>query len=519
MLLLMAACTLASSQFIVLVPSGATPTLFTPLHLYYISTTGSDANNGLTPATAWASTNHSVVCGDVIILQAGTYTNSGWSFGTVSNCPSTTGGIDGAGGIYFATVLCAGPGLSQCNMTNSTSWAMNVQSNNWAIEGVTVPGPGGSASGGLAANGHSGKIHHIAFVNNVIYNVGTGLYSQDDGVDHDVPGATGFDYVAYVGNITENAQQNTVCTAATVMVGPANIDTNPGTHYFVYGNFSYNQVGANNTTCEAVSDIEDFMFDTFDAHGVTTQAVFMNNVGWSAYRYGFLKFVQNNNSVTGAHDYVLNNTMYHNNLIGGSLLGGDIQIQMDNLTAPTITVQNNISLATTRWAFSEGGAHGPSSLANITVGTTGSENIFKASVGSCSATCDAGDNQQVFNGGSLGTNIYVDPAFNNTTDLLNNQTGDPNCAGFTNVTACLGWNANNQVLTNPSVIYDLTATCAQCAGKGYQKAQTACKNSIAAPDGVNMYPSWLKGIVYLQFNSATSQIFEYSDLVTKPCGM
>ena len=51
--------------------SGSVP--FVALHTYYMSPTGSDSNNGLTAATAWATPNHAVNCGDVIIAAAGSY--------------------------------------------------------------------------------------------------------------------------------------------------------------------------------------------------------------------------------------------------------------------------------------------------------------------------------------------------------------------------------------------------------------------------------------------------------------
>jgi hypothetical protein len=91
---------------------------FVPLHKYYISPTGNDSNDGLTPATAWRTAFHPVVCGDVVIVQPGTYNAGQFSrlFGVVSNCPSTTGGIDGAGGIYFAVLLCGGSDLMSCKI-------------------------------------------------------------------------------------------------------------------------------------------------------------------------------------------------------------------------------------------------------------------------------------------------------------------------------------------------------------------------------------------------------------------
>ena len=94
---------------------------FTALHTYFMSPTGSDSNNGTSPAAPWATPNHAVNCGDVIIAAAGTYSRGqfGDNFGIVSNCPSTSGGIDGTGGVYFAVLLCGGPDLMSCNITTA----------------------------------------------------------------------------------------------------------------------------------------------------------------------------------------------------------------------------------------------------------------------------------------------------------------------------------------------------------------------------------------------------------------
>src|SRR6267378_430559 len=73
--------------------------LFQPLHLYYMSTIGSDANDGLAPISGgghgpWASPNHNLVCGDVIVALAGDYSGINLGImGAVSSCPSSTGGI------------------------------------------------------------------------------------------------------------------------------------------------------------------------------------------------------------------------------------------------------------------------------------------------------------------------------------------------------------------------------------------------------------------------------------------
>ena len=104
----------------------------------------------------------------------------------------------------------------------------------------------------------------------------------------------------------------------------------------MYGNFSYNNSGTKNTACAALYDIENFMFDTWDAHGVTNQSVMMNNIGFSAYRYGINIILGNYNNITGLHDYLYNNTLYNDNLINSSG-NGELNIQMNNAGTPTIT--------------------------------------------------------------------------------------------------------------------------------------------------------------------------------------
>ena len=110
--------------------------------VHFVSPIGKDSANGRTPATAWATANHRVNCGDVIIAEPGIYGQlSGW--GPVSKCPSISGGVDGTGGIYFAVLLCAGPNLGACNVSGGgTNNAIDVNRNNWAVEGFNASAPG-----------------------------------------------------------------------------------------------------------------------------------------------------------------------------------------------------------------------------------------------------------------------------------------------------------------------------------------------------------------------------------------
>jgi hypothetical protein len=483
------------------------PVTYTPLHLYYTSPTGSDAANGLTPATAWATPNHSVVCGDVIIDIAGTRsTSTPIEFGGVLNCPSTSGGIDGTGGIYFAAWLCAGPDLESCRVNHtSTGFIFDIQNSNWAVEGFRIHGDAND-SGAIAVNGQFSLIHHHLLINNVVDTVGVGMDALGNGTGHEIPATTAFDYTAYIGNITQNAANQPVCTGAQVMVDPGTIDNNAGTHYLMYGGFSYNQPN----DCFAHSDVENFMFDTWDAHGTTAQTVRMNNVGWTSLRFSYQNFIQDNNSVTGLHMYDLNNTSYNGNTNNASF-AGDFNTQMDNSSAPFISILRNISytVGTNPCALQIGGAHGPSSLANITFGSTGNENIGWSPASPGNEIC-------VFNGGPSGTNFAENPSFNNLTDLVNNRSGIPNCTGFDTVTKCMGYDPTTQVLTNPSVIYDLTPTSTHSAGKGYQLPSTTC---VTSGDIATLYPAWLKAMVRLKWHSGTQTITVENDLVTKPCSV
>ena len=132
-----------------------------------MSPTGSDSNNGLTAATAWATPNHAVSCGDVIIAAAGSYPDLSSTLGTVSNCPSTSGGIDGTGGVYFATLLCGGSYVGACYITTKAATTGNtvgiqITQSNWAVEGwyVNTSGHGRAFEGYALRRRHSSRRLH-----------------------------------------------------------------------------------------------------------------------------------------------------------------------------------------------------------------------------------------------------------------------------------------------------------------------------------------------------------------------
>jgi hypothetical protein len=306
------------------------------------------------------------------------------------------------------------------------------------------------------------------------------------------------------------------------------------------GNFAIHN---RNPSCDALYDNEGLMLDTLDAHNSNGIWNVFNNVSYDSGRYGFQLFWQCASTVPFTVNYV-NNTTFANNAdaVTQGSLAGDVNVQANDACRSydpipvTINIANNISLANYGTSPGSGYAAIYAMVASVhnsetpdtwshwgllTNGTAGSENVYKGQLSTCViyngvGGCDPGNNITWSDSISrLGTNFFVDPAFTNTADLLANHVGPPDCTGFVSVTECMGWNAYTQTLTTPSVIGDLTASCAQCAGKGYQRPSVSCATSGPFHD---LFPPWLKGIVYLHWDNNTGIITQRHDLITLPCG-
>ena len=490
---------------------GDTP--FAALHTYYLSPTGSDANSGLDAAHPWATPNHAVKCGDVIVAAPGAYGTSMY-FGAVSNCPSTSGGIDGNGGVYFAVLLCGGSGLGAsdgCAITKSAGRAaVEIQSNNWAVEGWTVNG-GGVSMAAFEVYACNAVVHHVAFINDIAFNALQGYDTNDCGKSGG-PNTYGGDYFAVVGSIAQNAAQDAICLAAVDSVGPGVLDTNPGTHVYFYGNFSYANANPN---CRNKYDTEDFMFDTWGAHQATYQGVVANNMGWSADRMCVQLF--NQQATYAPTIKIYNNTCFRNNLNSGSdWMDGEIHVASTVSPNPWgVYVTNNIARQTLS-AGSGGGGVSAFAVGNTMTafanGGSGSENVYRAANSSCKASnCNSTFDAESWDGtAGLGTNTYVDPAFYNTSDLLSNWVGAPNCVGKENVTQCMGYDAYRQTIVSNTPIYDLRPSASGASAKGYQVPSTNCSANAD-------FPTWLKGVVYLHWTGST--VVQRHGLVTTPCGL
>jgi hypothetical protein len=500
--------------------SSSSGVTFTALHKYFMAPTnaspaGNDANNGTSAATPWASPNHTgLVCGDVIIAAAGTYPGSDFLFGTPSGCPSTSGGIDGTGGIYFVTILCGSPSVGGCSRTSAgsgTNGAFTIRTSNWAVEGWQGSAPAGSAFIAVSETVATDIYHHIAFINDISFNSNRGIIAADGGTNHNIPGQ-GIDYWATVGSIGQNSNNDNLCLGAIDSAGPANIDTITGVHTTILGSFGIANLQSYGTsTCNI--DGEAFFYDTFNAHGYQGTAIIANNLSFHTTWSGVGIFLNNCtgcNPTTGNLDFeVYNNTTYDADVGNGTSrnigTSGQMNMQLDTGNPWTINIFNNISRDASANATSPSSGAiyaelvgGANAGTTITLGGAGLQNVFKGLQTTClGSVCDAGNNVVAFNSyTNLGTNTYTDPLLHNTADLAN-RFGQPNCSGFETTTQCMGWNPNTQVLTIPSgdtcpsgftcttlggtgtpIIADLTATCgANCAGKGYQLPSATCSGA------------------------------------------
>ena len=250
---------------------------FTALHIYYISPTGNDSRAGTSRSAAWATPKHSVVCGDVIIAEAGNYAG-GWrsgDWGKVSHCPSTSGGVDGAGGIQFAVLLCAGPKMGSCRMDGRGAEAIRVDQSHWAVEGWVGTQRTDANGGCFTGENDSTEQKYLAFINDIASTCDLAGFAVSGG---GASRAGSFDYIATVGVVSFNgANSISPYCGSGISLGPGNADSGAGTHIFVSGYFgAYNANAAGSGQCKVSgnpnfphSDGEGIIFDSY-ADGYTT---------------------------------------------------------------------------------------------------------------------------------------------------------------------------------------------------------------------------------------------------------
>lgn len=525
-------------------------TTYTPLTLRFMSPTGNDGNSGVDAAHPWLTPNHAMNCGDVIIAAAGTYSAGQFGqslWGAVSNCPSTTGGIDGTGGVYFATVLCGGSDVMSCKIDNTTlgGTAVWVSASNWAVSGFWASTKPDDSNCFLGNNNTGTALHHVAFINNIASVCGDAGFATSGGGS-----ATGsFDQTAVVGVVAFNAANSHTggneCGSAISIIPANGSDHSAGTHVYIAGAFlGYNTntglppVQGGTTGCTPPggtghSDGEGIVLDTWGAGYTTTgylyQGVIEQTVIWNSGGSGIQVFPQISStpSQDKAQYFIFNNTLYSNNMDNtvGTQCRADLHFHgiSPNVSPTTSSIydaRNNIVLATQTscgglgafpvWAMNLDN-EGVTTITTATTNITGNY-IWNNHVPTANGYSNTNNNVYLDVDGNgtrdatftLGTNTYSDPGLASPSTLWSTA---PDCTGFENVTTCM--------LTGFGVYTKITPSNAPTT-IGYIPPSTGCSTTTLS-NGTTSFPSWLKGIVYLHWTGSIIQ--QRAGLITAPCGM
>ena len=432
---------------------------FAAPHIYYISLTGIDQNAGTSPSAAWATPHHNVNCGDVIVVEPGrydlgTYTTPFGSnnWGKVSNCPSTHGGIDGTGGIYFAIVLCAGPNLGACTVSGApdaanqtkNNEAFRVDQSNWAVEGFVGTQSPESTTGCMTATSESNSvIAFVAFINDIVSTCGVDGFGTYGWTAHG-----GVDQSAVIGAIAYNASPSEAgnCGSGVSMIPTNGPDGGAGTHVFVAGVFAYNNIASpSGNGCH--SDGEGLVFDSWACGKYTHQGVAEQNVWWLNGNSGFEVFPNCLKNGDNAQVYVFHNTSYGNEQDAKHTIAGVDALL--NQVAPTpgsgyYAIFNNIFETTQATSGNNGQTpvyaagfylNNPNTSLVVAKG-----NYFWQSNPGTSTTAGNPNTDVRVNGHHnttsfpFGANLYKDPAFANPNGLPKSP---PNCSAYTNTTTCM----------------------------------------------------------------------------------
>jgi hypothetical protein len=338
---------------------------------------------------------------------------------------------------------------------------MWVDQSYWGVEGWEVTTSENIYGACFHAGPSSGSVHHIIFTNNVANGcMGGGFNAYDKSASASV------DYIVYVGNIAYNStQESGACYSGLNTYQPIASDTNPGTHMYIAGNFSYRNMEPSTCSGTAPTDGEGVNLDTFDFRNgggtpYVQQAVVQNNI--LVGNGGRAVEIENNNAASGqAPIFIKYNTTYGNNAAPtGAYCQGNGEISL--VSAYKVQVTNNLVQTAAASGCSGDSIFGleVSQSNNTTVvdnnwvaGLSGNNTFLYAS--------------QSFAYGSA--NVFgVSPAFANPTIPL-----APSCAGSANVPACMA-----------TLIANFKPSTDEAQSYGYQPPTTA---EVYDP----LFPQWL----------------------------
>jgi hypothetical protein len=421
---------------------------------YYLSPSGNDSNNGLSANYAWASPNHSINCGDVILAAAGTYNNANFYTGKWGpvNCPV---------GNNVAWLKCAT--FDTCKINASTNQAMWVDASYWGVQGWEVSANANDTYGTcfLAAPRWTNKVtvHHIIFANDIANGCAQAGFATENF------GPAAVDYFTVVGSIAYNASQGSgTCASGISVYQPALSDMASGTHIYIAGNLTYGNFEPNQCNGTSPTDGEGIIFDTFDGSQGGIPSYFGQAVAYSNLVIGNggrgIEVYNNQAGTYHAVIWINQNTLWGNNAATNqSWLGcGEVAV-----TAAK-DVHSFGNLVSTKTAA---GCGGHPIYAMAVSGGDGS---------------DTADDNFAYGYGGYNTFLYAsgtftwnaDNSFGKSPAFKNPATpGAPQCSGKANVPACIA-----------AVVDNFTPTAPGTSTFGYEAPQST---SVSDP----LFPHWL----------------------------
>ena len=400
----------------------ASPAWATTYYLAPASGGGNDSNNGTSASTPWLTPNHPVNCGDVILATASAaYLNTGFA-------PGDWGRVTCAGGNNVAWLKCVT--FDACKMSTSNTDGIVIDQSYWGVQGWEVDGQSAAGACFYAYPNNSVEIHHIIFANDIANGCAVAGFGFAN-----ASSSAGVDYFVVVGSIAYNAAGgNANCNSGIDLLYPVNSDSLPGTHIYVAGNFTYNNVDGTICLPMGPTDGEGIIFDTFSSNSYTGQSLADNNI--AVYNGGRGILVYSN---TLAPIYFRHNTVFGNNTQTGqpSYVGKCGEIELNT----TVSTRAFLNIAQTN---SPAGCDSNTVYAYWATSVNGTDQVYQNNGYDASGN-NGGSSSSA--GLSYGTNnvFGTNPSFSNPVDP-----GAPSCGSAASVPNCMATVVANFTPTTPA---------------------------------------------------------------------
>lgn len=444
---------------------------------YYLATAaggGSDSNNGMSASTPWLTPNHAVNCGDVILAAASS------SYAYANFRANQWGAVTCTAGNNVAWLKCVT--FDACKMTVSGSGrnAMTLTQSYWGVQGweITATAETNQCFEAFPPDQVT-QIHHIIFANNIA----NGCYDGAFGAGS-ANSSIGVDYLAIIGNIAyKGAQGADACFSGIDIVTPKNSDALPGTHDYIAGNFSWDNVDPNPCSGGAPTDGEGVLLDTISPY--SGQIVVDNNI--SIFNGGFgIEAYYNQTGSPNAPIYFRHNTTYGNQV--GSINASPCS---EAVFSRSYSSQAYLNLFVTDGAATCLVSGSPQTVYAFAVGSPNStDQAFNNFIYSAAGNNTTGSGT----GSTYRTNLTgTSPNFSNPV-----EPGVPNCGGYASVPACMA-----------TVIANFTPTTTAAKAYGY-KAPSTTQTSDA------LFPQWLCHVTNLPAGLVTMGCLAQPSLPAAP---